>query len=95
MSIASIGSRGPSNVEIGLRFLDQQKATASEESDGDKVLGELMRFVENSDRSIPKIATLLGVSDVVLSMWIARTTKPTPTKLLEIRRFLEQFRSGL
>lgn len=59
-------------------------------SDEHKVLGDLTRFVENSDQSIPRIAALMGVSDAILSMWIARTIKPTTIKLLEIRRFLEK-----
>jgi hypothetical protein len=94
MRIASAESTGPRNVEIGLRSLDQQKPTALQESDEDQLLRELTRFVEYSDQSIPRIATLLGVSDVVLSMWIARTTKPTSIKFLEIRKFLREFCSA-
>ena len=92
MGIASIESRRPRNVEVRLRSLDET-TIALEESDEDKLLSELTRFVENSDQSIPRIAALMGVSDAVLSMWIARTTKPDTIKLQEIRRFLE--RSGL
>ena len=94
MSIASVQSRGPRNIEIGLRSLDQQKAMALEESDEHKLLGDLTRFVENSDQSIPRIAALFGVSDAVLSMWIARTIKATPIKLLEIKIFLEKLGPG-
>jgi hypothetical protein len=36
----------------------------------------------------------MGVSDAVLSMWIARTIKPTPIKLLEIKIFLEKLGPG-
>jgi DNA-binding transcriptional regulator YiaG len=90
MSVAPVESRTSENAEIGLRSLDQQKGMALEESDKHKLLGELTRFVENSDQSIPRIAALMGVSDAILSMWIARTIKPTTIKLLEIRRFLEK-----
>ena len=90
MRIASIESSRPRNVKVRLRSLDQTEAIALEESDGDKILSDLTRFVENSDQSIPRIAALMGVSDAVLSMWIARTTKPAAIKLLEIRRFLEK-----
>jgi DNA-binding transcriptional regulator YiaG len=90
MSVAPVESRTSGNAEIGLRSLDQQKGMALEESDQHKLLGELTRFVENSDQSIPRIAALMGVSDAILSMWIARTIKPTTIKLLEIRRFLEK-----
>ena len=92
--IASVESGGPQNVEIRLRSLKQEKAIASEESDERKILGDLTRFVENSDQSIPRIAALMGVSDAVLSMWIARTIKPTPIKLLEIKIFLEKLGPG-
>ena len=92
MRIASIESRSPRNVEIRLRSLDQTEAIGLEESDEDKLLSGLTRFVENSDLSIPRIAALMGVSDAVLSMWLARTTKPAAIKLPEIKSFLE--RSG-
>ena len=65
-----------------------------EESDERKILGDLTRFVENSEQSIPRIAALMGVSDAVLSMWMARTIKPTPIKLLEIKIFLEKLGPG-
>jgi len=90
MNIASVESGGPQNVEIRLRSLKREKAIALEESDERKILGDLTRFVENSDQSIPRIAALMGVSDAVLSMWMARTIKPTPIKLLEIKIFLEK-----
>ena len=80
MSIASIESRRLRNV-------------GSEESDEYVFLGDLIRFVENSDQSIPRIAELMGISSVVLSMWIAGTAKPTTIKLLEIKRFLERYAS--
>jgi len=94
MGIESVESTEPRKVEIGLPSLDQERAIASEDSDEDKLLGDLTRFIENCDQSVPRIAALMGVSDAVLSMWIARTTKPTPIKFLEIRRFLGKFRPG-
>ena len=90
VNIASVESGGPQNVEVRLRSPKQEKAIALEESDERKILGDLTRFVENSDQSIPRIAALMGVSDAVLSMWMARTIKPTPIKLLEIKIFLEK-----
>jgi DNA transposition AAA+ family ATPase len=90
MRIASIESRRPRNVEVRLRALHQTGGIALEESDEDKLLSELTRFVENSDQSIPRIAALMGVSDAVLSMWIARTAKPDTIKLQEISRFLKR-----
>jgi hypothetical protein len=90
MSIASIESRRPRNVENRLRSPDQTKAIGPEESDEHVLLGDLIRFVENSDQSIPRIAELMGVSGVALSMWIAGTARPTAIKLLEIKRFFER-----
>ena len=90
MSISSIEDRRPRNVENRLRSPDQTKAIGSEESDEHVLLGNLIRFVENSDQSIPRIAELMGVTGVVLSMWIAGTVRPTAIKLLEIKRFCER-----
>jgi hypothetical protein len=92
MGRESVKSTGSRNVAIGLRSLDQEKAIALEDLDEDKLLGDLTRFIENCDQSIPQVAALMGVSDAVLSMWIARTTKPTSIKFLEIRRFLGKVR---
>ncbi len=60
----------------------------SEDFDEQAFLGDLRRFVEESDLSIPRLAELLGVSGAILSMWIAGTAKPQPIKLLEVKRFL-------
>jgi len=68
MSVASIASRRPRTVENWSRFPNQTKAIGSEESDEHVVLGDLTRFVENSDESMPRIAALMGVSDVVLTL---------------------------
>ena len=89
MSIASIENRTPGREKNRLRFPDQTKAIGSEESDEHVLLGDLIRFVENSDKSIPRIAELMGVSGVALSMWIAGTARPSASKLLEIERFCE------
>jgi hypothetical protein len=94
MGIESIESSGPRSEEIGLPSLDQEKAMALEESDEDRLIGELTRFIENCDQSIPRIATLMGVSDAVLSMWIARTTKPTPIKISRDQKILGKFLPG-
>jgi hypothetical protein len=58
-----------------------------------------IRFVEEPDLSIPKIASLMGVFSATLSMWIAGTTKPSRMELLAIKSFLngaiEVFRAGV
>ena len=86
MSIAPIEGTRPRKLENRLRFPDQTKVIGPEESDEHALLGDLVRFVENSDKSIPRIAELMGVSGVALSMWIAGTARPTATKLREIKR---------
>jgi len=74
---------------------DQKKAkesgnTVSGELDEQALTGDLKRVVEESDLSIPKIASKMGVFSATLSMWIAGTTKPSDTELLAIKRFLDR-----
>jgi hypothetical protein len=88
MSIESIESRMLLKVETRLRCRDQTRAKGVEESDDHVLLGDIIRFVENSDKSIPQIAELMGVSDVALSMWIAGTARPPASRLLQIKRLL-------
>ena len=64
--------------------------TVSEELDESALARDLKRFVEESDLSIPKIASQIGVFNATLSMWIAGTTKPSRTELLAIKNFLEE-----
>jgi DNA-binding transcriptional regulator YiaG len=74
---------------------DQKKAnktrsTVSEELDENALLGDLRRFVEESEPSIPKIASLMGVFTATLSIWIAGAAKPSKKELLMIKSFLER-----
>ena len=64
--------------------------TVSGELDEQALTGDLKRVVGESDLSIPKIASKIGVFSATLSMWIAGTAKPSHTELLAIRRFLER-----
>ena len=64
--------------------------TVSNELDEVALTREITRFVEESDLSIPKIASEMGVLSATLTMWIAGTTKPSHTELLAIKRFLER-----
>jgi DNA transposition AAA+ family ATPase len=64
--------------------------TVSNELDEVALTRKLRRFVEESDLSIPKIASEMGVFHATLSMWIAGTTKPSRTELLAIKNFLER-----
>jgi hypothetical protein len=74
---------------------DQKKADASGNTvsgglDEEALTRDLKRVVEESDLSIPKIASKMGVFSTTLSMWIAGTTKPSRTELLAIKRLLER-----
>jgi hypothetical protein len=84
MSIALTERRRHRKGETRLCYSEQTKPIASAESDQHLVLRDFTRFVEDSDLSIPRIAELLRVSDVILSMWIAGTAKPSAIKLREI-----------
>jgi DNA-binding transcriptional regulator YiaG len=64
--------------------------TVSEELDESALTRDLKRLVEESDLSIPKIASQMGVFSATLSMWFAGTTKPSPTELFAIKNFLER-----
>ena len=55
------------------------------------VVAGLRRFVEDSDLSITRIATLMGVSAGALKTWIEGTTSLRPAKLLEIKGFLRWY----
>jgi len=70
---------------------EQTEATVRSELDRQALLGDLRRFVEEAELSIPRIAELMGVYSATLSMWIAGTAKPRRTKLLEIESFLASY----
>ena len=69
---------------------NQTNNAISEELDEQALLDGLRTFVEESELSIPKIASLMEVFSATLSMWIAGTSKPSRTELLAIKRFLER-----
>jgi DNA-binding transcriptional regulator YiaG len=68
---------------------NETRNIVSEELDELALTRKLRKFVEESDLSLPKIATEMGVFSATLSMWIAGTTKPSCTELLAIKRYLE------
>jgi DNA transposition AAA+ family ATPase len=53
------------------------------------VIVRLRRFVEDSNLSLYQIASLIGTSGTILSMWLAGTATPHMTKLEEIEKFLK------
>jgi DNA transposition AAA+ family ATPase len=72
------------------RTQTSQENTVSGELDEQALTRYVKRFVEESDLSIPKIASKMGVFSATLSMWIAGTTKPSRKELLAIKCFLER-----
>jgi DNA transposition AAA+ family ATPase len=69
---------------------NETRNTVSDELDELALTRDITRFVEESDLSLPKLASQMGVFSATLSMWIAGTTKPSRTELLAIKSFLER-----
>ncbi len=59
-----------------------------EEPNEEALVGRLRRFIDDSDLSFYRIASLNGTSGTLLSMWLARTAKPHTAELAEIERLL-------
>jgi hypothetical protein len=55
-----------------------------------ELVAQLRKFVEDLDLSFYKIASCIGTSGGILSMWLARTTRPHPNELDAIEKFLER-----
>ena len=53
------------------------------------IIVRLRQFVEDSDLSLYQIASLIGTSGTVLSMWFAGTARPHMSELEEIKKFLK------
>jgi hypothetical protein len=57
-----------------------------EESRRRELVDRLKRYVEDSDLSFYRIATLVGTSGTNLSMWLAGTNRPKTSELDEIEK---------
>ena len=66
---------------------NETRNTVSQELDEQALTRDITKFVEESDLSIPKIASEMGVLSATLTMWIAGTTKPSRRELLAIKKF--------
>ncbi len=53
------------------------------------LIDRLTRFVEHSDLTFYQIASLIGTSGTILSMWLAGTARPPATKVVEIEKLLQ------
>jgi DNA transposition AAA+ family ATPase len=61
------------------------------EEAGEKALvARLRQFVENSDLSFYKIASRIGTSGGILSMWLSGTARPSAEELAAIEKFLKR-----
>jgi DNA transposition AAA+ family ATPase len=61
-----------------------------EESSEKALVARLRQFVENSDLSFYKIASRIGTSGGILSMWLAGTARPHAEELAAIEKFLKR-----
>ena len=53
------------------------------------LVARLRQFIEDSDLSFYKIASRLGMSAGILSMWLAGTARPRAEELAAIEKFLQ------
>jgi hypothetical protein len=65
-----------------------------EDPSGEALIVKLKRFVEDSDLSLYQIASLIGTSGTILSMWLAGTARPHMTELAEIEKLLKRDHSS-
>ena len=67
-----------------------EERSKEEEVARERVLvARLRQFVEDSDLSFYKIASRVGTSAGILSMWFAGTAKPRAEELAAIEKFLQ------
>ena len=52
------------------------------------LVARLRHFIEDSDLSFYKIASAVGTSGGILSMWLAGTARPRAEELASIEKFL-------
>lgn len=66
------------------------RPTEGEESGEKALVARLRQFVEDSDLSFYKIASRIGTSGVILSMWLAGTARPHTEELAAIEEILRR-----
>jgi len=59
------------------------------ESSEEALVERLKQFVEDSDLSFYEIASRIGTSAAILSMWLARRARPHAEELDAIEKFLK------
>ena len=65
------------------------RSKEGEESSETSLVARLRQFVEDSDLSFYKIASRIGTSGRILSMWLSERAKPGPEELAAIEKFLK------
>jgi hypothetical protein len=70
-------------------FIFLVNAMKRDDPSEEALIVNLRRFVENSDLSLHQIASIIGTSGTMLSMWIAGTTRPHMSELAEIEKLLK------
>jgi len=65
------------------------RSKEGEESSEKSLVARLRQFVEDSDLSFYKIASRIGTSGGILSMWLSERAKPGPEELVAIEKFLK------
>ena len=68
-----------------------ENANQRDDSDQESLQIRLRRFIENSDLSFYQIASRIGTSGAILSMWMAGTANPrTAAEREKIEKFLDR-----
>ena len=67
-----------------------ERSKEGEGSREEALVARLRRFVEDSDLSFYKIASRIGTSAGILSMWLAGTARPHAEELDAIEKFLKR-----
>ena len=65
------------------------RSKEGEESSEKSLVARLRQFVEDSDLNFYKIASRIGTSGGILSMWLSERAKPGPEELVAIEKFLK------
>jgi transcriptional regulator with XRE-family HTH domain len=71
-----------------------EERSKEEEEEGAReraLVARLREFVENSDLSFYKIASRVGTSGGILSLWLAGTARPRAEELAAIEKFLQAY----
>ena len=59
------------------------------DSSKDALIARLRRFVEDSDLTFYQIASRIGTTGTILSMWLSGAAKPSANDLLQIECLLK------